>query len=645
MAVGELPVLDIDQLLWRVSKPARYVGGEWNSVRKEWEAAEVRLALAYPEAYEIAMSSLGLTILYEAVNGLPYALAERVCAPWPDMEAELRRAGLPLFSLESRRPLRDFDLVGFSLGYELKYSNVLACLDLGGVPILSSQRSDRDPIVIAGGHCAFNPEPMAEFVDLFVVGDGEDVLVELVELMRSWKGPHPNPLPGGEGTGGSRGRGRARSREEFLRAAVKIRGVYVPRFYEARYRADGTVAETVPMITEAPAVVERAALRGLPPVPTRPIVPFMEVVHERAAIEIQRGCTRGCRFCQAGMITRPMRRRSPEEIVEAAGALLRNTGFDELAFLSLSSSDYPEIEPVVRELTARYDGQTVALSLPSTRVDQFNVALAEAIEAGPKRTGLTFAPEAGTARLRSAISKGVSEEDLMETVETAFSRGWTRLKLYFMVGLPTEELADVEGIVDLAHKVLAIGRRYARHRASISVGVSTFVPKPHTPYQWSRQDAEEELGPKHSILIGGLRRPGIRFSWNDPRSTLLEGVLTRGDRRVGAAIRRAFELGCRFDAWEERYRHDLWLQAFAATGVDPAFYNHRERPLSEIMPWEHIAAGVGRHYLLRDFRRTRSSKESPDCMYNECYACGIQDEVGLCDKAIVPKRLLPMAAA
>lgn len=593
----------LDRILPHVSRPARYAGGEWNSVVKDWDRTDVRLALVYPDVYEVGMSNMGLSILYELLNAQPHMLAERAYAPWQDMEEALRRAGMPLFSLESRRPLAQFDMLGFSLGYELTYTNVLKILDLAGIPILASQRTPADPLVIAGGTCTINPEPMSDFFDLFVIGEGEEVTLELMEVYRGWK------ASGSEG------------KEAFLKQAASIPGIYVPSFYDVSYQPDGTVEAIVPNRPEAPAQITRRWLRELPPPPVRPIVPFMEIIHDRAAVEVQRGCSRGCRFCQAGVVYRPPRERPMEEVVSAAEEILRNTGYSELSFLSLSASDYSQIEPLVNELSARHRDDHISISLPSLRMDSFSIGLAEALQRG-KRTGLTFAPEAGSQRLRDAINKIASEEDILRSAEYAFSRGWRGLKLYFMIGFPVETEGDVEGICRLARRLLDVGKQCTGHQVGIRIAVASLVPKPHTPYQWAAQAGREELEAKIHLLQQGLRRTGINLSWHSPNTSLLEGVLSRGDRRLGRMIMRAWELGCSFDAWAEHFRFELWQQAMADCDVNPAFYARRERSLDEVLPWSHIDTGASQAFLIREWKRSQRGQTTADCRANTCSACG-----------------------
>ncbi len=592
----------VEQLLPRVSKPSRYTGGEWNSVTKDWAATRVRMVLAYPDAYDIGMSNMGLGILYDILNAIPDVACERVFAPWEDMEAEMRREGAPLWSLETRHPVRDFDVLGFTFQYEMTYTNVLNMLDLAGIPVRGSERSDGDPLVIAGGSGAFNPEPMAAFIDAFVMGEGEDAVVEIADLVREWKQA---------GT----------PRRERLRDLLRLPGVYVPSFYDARYDQAGHFAALEPLTPDAPATIRRRIVEQLPPPLVKPIVPFLQTVHDRAAVEIQRGCTQGCRFCQAGMIYRPTRERSPEEVVEAARQLMANTGYDELSLLSLSTTDHSQIVPMVQQLTGSFENLKVGL--PSTRVDSFSVDIANAVAKGKKHT-LTLAPEAGSQRLRNAINKLVSEADLLGAAENAFERGWTGVKMYFMVGLPTETMDDVAGIVEMGQKVKAIGKKHKGGRAKVRVSTSNLVPKPHTPFQWARQDTADELEPKHFLLKDGCRAANVEFSWNDPRDSFIEAVLSRGDRRVGDAVYEAWRMGAKFDAWSEYFRYETWQAAFAAAAVDAEWFAHREWDTQAPLPWDHIDCGVTKSYLRGQWRDVHSVETVADCHHGTCNVCGMQ---------------------
>jgi radical SAM family uncharacterized protein len=595
----------LDRLLPQVQKPGRYIGGEWNSVVKEWGAARTRVALAFPDIYDLAMSNLGLMILYDILNREEGVLAERVYTPWVDMEEAMRRQGLPLFSLETRHPLDQFDIIGFSLPYEQIYTNVLNMLDLAGLPLLSRERDERHPLIIAGGSGTYNPEPMADFVDLFVIGEGEEVIVELVRAYQEVQ-----HLP----------------REEQLRCLARIAGVYVPRFYDVRYHEDGTVAEVVPRTPEARCPVTKRIVATLPPPITRLIVPYIDTVHNRGVIEIQRGCTRGCRFCQAGMIYRPVRERPMEEILSAMDDLLAQTGVEEVALLSLSSSDYSHIEELVREMVARHGDEKISISLPSLRLDSFSIQLAEMLQAG-RRTGFTFAPEAASSRLRRVINKAIPDEELLEAARELFRRGWRTLKLYFMIGQPTETMEEVMAIAELTRKVLAIGREAHGKRAQVNVTISTFVPKPHTPFQWASLEEEMRIREKQEGLRERLRGRGLRLSWNDPKETMLEAALSRGDRRLGAVIHRAWERGARFDAWAEQFRAAAWGEAFAEAGLDPDFYARRPRSLDELFPWDHIHVGVRKDFLARDYERALREETLPDCR-ERCLSCGISVVLG-----------------
>ena len=598
-----MTAVTIDHLLSRVAKPARYTGGEFNSVTKDWDAATVRFVFAYPDVYDIGMSNMGIGILYDILNKHDDVVCERTYAPWSDMEDEMRREDMPLWTLETRHAVREADIFGFTLQYEMNYTNVLNMLDLAGIPVWSKDRTDEHPVVIAGGSGSFNPEPMAPFIDAFVMGEGEDAVVELAELVRSWKR-----------TGARRG--------ERMRDLLAMPGVYVPAFYEARYDAENHFAALEPTIPEAPPTVTRRIVETLPPALVKPIIPFLQTVHDRAAVEIQRGCTQGCRFCQAGMIYRPTRERSPEEVVEAARQLMANTGYDELSLLSLSTTDHSQIVPMVQQLTGTFENLKV--SLPSTRVDTFSVDVANAVAKGKKHT-LTLAPEAGSQRLRNAINKLVSEEDLLGAAENAFQRGWTGIKMYFMVGLPTETDEDVAGIVDMGQRVKALGKKYVGGRAKVRVSTSNLVPKPHTPFQWARQETADELTPKHYLLKDGCRSNGVEFSWNDPKDSFVEAVLSRGDRRVANSVFEAWRRGAKFDAWSEFFSYERWQDAFAATGVDAEWFAHREWDTQEPLPWDHIDCGVTKSYLRGQWRDVHTVKTVSDCHHGTCNVCGMQN--------------------
>jgi radical SAM family uncharacterized protein len=593
----------LDRILPTVSKPARYTGGEWNSVVKEWEACDVRWALAFPDTYEIGMSNLGLAILYDRLNSQDGTLAERVYAPWVDMEAAMRAAGMPLFSLESRRPLAEFDVIGFSLPYEQLYTNLLNMLDLAGLPVWTAERNEGHPLVIAGGGATYNPEPLADFVDAFVLGEGEDVVFDITAAIGESK------RQGG-------------TREELLRRLAGIAGVYVPRFYEVTYHQDGTVAEVRPTVPEARVPVRKRIVASLPPPVTRHVVPYLDTVHNRAAIEIQRGCTRGCRFCHAGMVYRPVRERPVDEILDAVDAIVANTGFEEIALLSLSSSDYTQIETLVRELVARHGDRHLSVSLPSLRIESVSVDLMDQLQATGRRSSFTFAPEAATERLRGVINKPIADEDLLTVAGEVYSRGWKTIKLYFMIGHPSQTLDDVAAIVDLAMEVRAVGRQVLGRKAQVNVSVSTLVPKPHTPFQWVPLADEEEIRAQQDYLKENLRGPGLKLNWNNYVETLLEAVLSRGDRRLGPVVERAWQLGARFDGWSDQFKVEAWRQAFRESGVEIGFYTRRPRSLEEVLPWDHLDAGVTKEFLARDYEASLRGEVRLDCR-EQCYACGI----------------------
>lgn len=590
----------LNNVLSRVSRPARYTGGEWNSITKDWDTTPIRIALCYPDTYEIGTSNLALPILYEILNSQPDVLAERVYAPWVDMEATLRKQDIPLFSLESKHPLREFDIIGFSLGYELTYTNVLNILDLAQIPLFSSQRGSRHPLVIAGGSCALNPEPMADFIDLFAIGEGEEVILELMEVVRAYKG----------------------ERRGLLRQAARLKGVYVPELYEVCNTEPGTVASVAPKVAEAKSKIERRIVAKLLPHFAKPVVPYLEVVHDHGAIEIQRGCSQGCRFCQAGIIYRPVRERGLEEVIDAVERICANCGYGEISLLSLSTGDYPHIEELITRLSQQHHRDGLMLSLPSLRLDRKVTRLVDSL-LPQGRINLTFALEAGSERLRRIINKNISEELILDVMASLFDKGVTSIKLYFMIGLPTETMDDVESIAKITQRIRGL-RRDNRKRPQLRIGLSTLVPKPHTPFQWLAQDDEEQLAHKHELLQRKLRRDQIRLSWHDPRSSRLEAALSRGDRRVGKAIYRAWQLGCRFDAWSEHFQYQKWLQAFEECGLDIAFYANRERSLDELLPWNHIDVGVTTEFLKREYNNLWQGKETPDCRYGECNSCGLQ---------------------
>ena len=590
----------LDRVLLQVERPGRYVGGEYNSVIKDWDATDVRVALAFPDLYDLGMSNLGIMILYEQLNQQPDILAERVFSPWVDMEAVMRAEGLPLYSLETKHPLREFDLLGISLPYEQLYTNALNLLDLAGMPVRSEERDSSFPLVIAGGHACFNPEPVADFIDAFVIGEGEEIIVELARCVQRMRGS---------------------TREELLRAVAGVQGMYVPRFYDVDYHPDGTVAAIMPNRPGVPERVLKRIVPVLPPPFTNFLVPNIDTVHNRAPIEIMRGCTRGCRFCHAGMVTRPVRERPVPEVLEAIGRITASTGFEEISLLSLSSSDYRDVHELVGAIHDEYGGAGLSMSLPSLRIETASADLLAKL-GDTRRSGFTFAPEAATERMRNLINKYVPTAQVLQTARDVYAGGWRTIKFYFMIGHPEETVDDVWAIIDLCRAVLREGRKELGNKANVNVGVSTFIPKPHTPFQWVPQDSREQVLEKQRLLKRELRGPGLHLRWNDVEASEFEGFLSRGDRRLGQVVQRAWELGCTFDAWQDQHYHDRWLQAFDAAGLDPDFYNRRTRDDDEIFPWEHIDVAIHRKFLLQDYRMSLKGDTRVDCR-DKCFACGI----------------------
>ncbi|MBL8153413.1 MAG: TIGR03960 family B12-binding radical SAM protein [Anaerolineae bacterium] len=588
------------RILLQVEKPGRYVGGEFNSVVKDWDAIDFKVALAFPDLYDLGMSNLGIMLLYEQINGQPDMLAERVFAPWVDLEQKMRERGIPLYGLENKRSLREFDLIGFSLPYEQLYTNVLNMLDLGGIPVRSAERDERYPLVIAGGHACYNPEPMADFIDAFVIGEGEEIIVEVARTLQMMRG---------------------QSRFDQLRAIARIQGMYVPSFYDVRYHADGTVAEVKPTVPEAPARVLKRIVPILPKPFTRFLIPNIDTVHNRAPIEIMRGCTRGCRFCHAGMITRPVRERPVPEVMEAIAEIIANTGFEEISLLSLSSSDYVYVHELATAIHEKYHDSGLSISLPSLRIESASADLLDKL-GDTRRSGFTFAPEAATEKMRDIINKYVSDDQVLETARAVYSRGWRTIKFYFMIGHPEETLEDVQAIVDLCKATLREGQKIMGGKANVNVGVSTFIPKPHTPFQWVPQDRHEQVRLKQRLLKDQLRGHGLHLRWNTIEDSEFEGIMARGDRRLGAAIYRAWQMGCKFDAWQDHHHHERWLQALEEMGLSAQFYTHRERALDEVFPWDHIDAAVHKKFLVEDYLMSIKGETRVDCR-DQCFACGI----------------------
>lgn len=595
-----------EKLLAKVQKPARYTGGELNSVVKNKADVKLRYAFCFPDSYEIGMSHLGMKILYSLVNEREDAWCERVFAPWEDMETLLRENHMPLYALESGDALSEFDMIGFTLQYELSYSNVLNMLDLGGVPIRSADRTALTPIVVGGGPCACNPEPMADFFDIFLPGEGEEVTNELIDLLIKHKEKESDKLT-------------------FLREAAKIEGVYVPAFYDVSYHADGTIEAVAPKET-APATVKKRIIADLDAVyyPEKFVVPFIDIVHDRAVAEVFRGCIRGCRFCQAGFIYRPIREKSSDTVNRQAKCLCDSTGYDEVSLCSLSTSDYTGIESLIPKMFEWALPEKINVALPSLRVDNFSEELMEELKK-VRKSGLTFAPEAGTQRLRDAINKNVTEEEVLKTSAQAFRGGWTSVKLYFMMGLPTETLEDIAGIADLAQKV--VNEFYKNpdkpkgKGVTVSISVASFVPKPFTPFQWEPQDTMEQLVAKQKHLMENVHTHKIQVSWHQSRTSFLEGVFARGDRRLCNVIESAWRKGCKFDGWDEYFLFDKWMEAFEENGIDPAFYSNRRREFSEILPWDHLDYGIRKAFLEEENRKAHESVTTPHCR-QKCAACG-----------------------
>jgi len=592
----------LERILPGVQKPARYTGGEINQVLKDWDSVRSHVALIFPDLYDLGMSNLGWVILYDGLNQRPDVLAERAFAPWADMETALRQQEIPLYSLESKHPLSQFDILGFSLPYETLYTNTLNLLDLAGIPVFAAQRTEQHPLVIAGGHATYNPEPMHAFIDAFVIGEGEEIIHEIVDAQQAWKAS-------------------GAPRTELLRSLAGIWGVYVPALYEAHYNEDGTFSDLEKLDETAALPVMKRINARLPKPTTRLLVPYIDTVHNRIPIEIMRGCTRGCRFCHAGMITRPVRERPVDEILDAIEEAIAATGYEEVGLLSLSSSDYTNILELVNRVSERFAGKHLSVSLPSLRIESFSVELMDALQ-DTRRSGFTLAPEAATERMREIINKPVSTQQLLDTAAEIYQRGWHNLKLYFMIGHPSETIEDVQAISDLCKQVLAVGRKYVGKRAQVTAGVSTFVPKPHTPFQWVACDTVEQIKLKQDLLKQSLRGNGLKLNWNSPEDTLLEAWLSRGDRRMAEVIYQAWKRGAKFDAWKEFFQFDRWMEAFAAAGLEHAFYTHRERPIDETFPWEHISTAVRKKFLTEDYLWSLQGRTRVDCR-ERCFACGI----------------------
>ena len=603
------------EMLQAVEKPARYTGGEWNAQPKASAAVLCRIALAMADVYEVGMSNLGLKILYEILNRRDDIAAERVYAPWLDMEEEMRRRGIPLFSLETFREISSFDILGFSLQYELLITNTLNMLDLAGLPLHAAERTDEQPFVIGGGPCVYNTEPIADFFDFFVLGDGEEIVVEVCDALIAWKKE-----------------GRPDGRRGFLRRAARIPGVYVPSFYAPEYDAQGMFTGLRILDEAASPQIYRRVVKDLDAAPflEKPVVPYLGIVHDRLMLELFRGCTRGCRFCQAGMAYRPVRERRPETLESLARTLFDSTGYNEMSLTSLSSADYSCLSPLVDGLLAGTQGERVSFSLPSLRIDSFSVDIAERLQQ-VRKSGLTFAPEAGTQRLRDVINKNVTEDDLLHSVRTAFEQGWKAVKLYFMMGLPTETDEDIVGIAELAQKVVDCYKEVKGKRGvKVTVSVSCFVPKAYTPFQWFAQVPQEEFERRQRLLKESIRDRAISFHYHDARASVLEGALSRGDRRLSAVIETAWRNGAKFDGWTDQFKDEVWKDAFCRCGVAPEFYSRRTRDLEEVLPWAHTSPGVSEDFLRREWQRAEEAALTHDCRRETCTGCGVCPELG-CD--------------
>ena len=595
----------LERILPKVQKPARYTGGEYNQIIKNKDEVELRLAFCFPDTYEIGMSNLGMGILYSTMNELPYVWCERVYAPWGDMYEQMKQNGVALYALESGDPISAHDVLAFSIGYEMAYSTVLDMMDMAGIPIHSADRKTLLPLVIAGGTAALNPEPMADFIDIFLLGEGEEMNNELLALLRTAKA---------EGW----------PKQAFLEKASQIGGVYVPSFYKPIYNDDFTINH-FDVHPGAPEKVTKRIIADMNSVhfPLSPIVPSTEVVHDRVNLELFRGCVRGCRFCQAGHVYRPIRTKSPELLAEQGKALLKNTGCQDITLLSLSSSDYRCLSELCDELLGYCDPRSIGLSLPSLRADNFSMDIMHRIQK-TRKSGLTFAPEAGSQRLRDAINKNVTEEDLLHTCRLAFEGGWNTIKLYFMLGLPTETDEDILGIAELANQVLHTWRLYAKNKnrgVRITVSTSCFVPKPHSPFQWEQQVTMEEYIRKVHLLRDNIKAKNVVYNWHDPQTSYIEATLSRGDRRMGRVIENVWRAGGRLEAWSDYFSFDRWMKAFDDAGVDPTFYAHRLRDKDEVMPWDNVDVGVRRAHLWHEREQAYKSELSPDCR-KQCSACG-----------------------